>query len=202
MYRIIDRKGVLHWIEENSNIKRDTAGNPTGMGGVIRDVTDRVWVEEALCQNRERLDNILRASLEVVFETDPGGHLVFASDLWERLIGYPFETMKGPHYSDVLHPDDRDRVSQDMKAYDWATGPVGNERRIIRPDGSVVWVFGQSVAVFNPDGYTRGCVGTITDITQRKKMEEALAENEERYRALTENTGDILVAVDMTGGFT
>ncbi len=201
-FRIIDRKGVLHWIEENSNIKRDPDGNPTGMVGVLRDVTDRVRAEEALRQSRERLENILRASPVVVFETDPGGHLVFASDLWERLIGYPFETMKGLHYSDVLHPDDRNRVAQDIKARDWAPGPAGNELRIIRPDGSVVWVFEQSVAVFNPDGCIRGYVGTITDITQRKKMEEALAENEEKYRALTENTGDILFSVDMTGRFT
>lgn len=47
-----------------------------------------------------------------------------------------------------------------------------------------------------------GMVGTITDITQRKKMEEALAENKEKYRALTENTGAILFSVDMTGRFT
>lgn len=86
------------------------------MVGVLRDVTDRVLAEEALRQSRERLEKILRASPVVVFETDPGGHLVFASDLWERLIGYPFETMKGLHYSDVLRPDDRNRVAQDIKA--------------------------------------------------------------------------------------
>ena len=197
-FRIIDKLGNFLWIEENSNIKRDKQGNPTGMVGILRDVTDRVRVEEALMQSRKRLENILIASPVIVFETDPMGNLLFASELWERLIGYPFETMKGRRYTDILHPGDRDRVAQYMKQHIRQKEIGGTEARIIRPDGSVLWIFGQSVTVDNSDGSIHGYVGTITDITERKKIEETLVESEEKYRALTENTSDILYSTDMS----
>ena len=201
-FRIIDKPGAIHWIEENSNIKRDPQGNPTGMVGILRNVTDRVHAEEALRQSRERLENILRASPVIVFETDPAGNLLFASDLWEQLIGSPFETLKGRHWSEVLHPDDRVRLAQEVRTLIQERALVCAEARIIRPDGSVVWVLGQSVTVYNPDGSVHGHVGTITDITEHKRIEETLAENEEKYRALTENTGDVLYSMDMSGIFT
>jgi len=201
-FRIVDKPGVSHWVEENSNIKRDEKGNPVGMVGILRDVTDRVRAEEALRQSRERLENILRASPVVVFETDPDGSLLFASDLWDQLIGYPFETMKGRHWSEVLHPEDKARLAQDVRQQSRNLGVTGAEARIIRPDGSLLWIFGQSVTVYNTDGSIRGHVGTITDITERKKIEETLVESEEKYRALTENTSDILFSIDMAGYFT
>ncbi len=201
-FRIVDKPGASHWVEENSNIKRDEKGNPVGMVGILRDVTDRVRAEEALRQSRERLENILRASPVVVFETDPDGNLLFASDLWNQLIGYPFETMKGRHWSEVLHPEDKARLAQDVRQQSRNLGVTGAEARIIRPDGSLLWIFGQSVTVYNTDGSIRGHVGTITDITERRKIEETLVESEEKYRALTENTSDILFSIDMAGFFT
>jgi PAS domain S-box-containing protein len=199
IFRITDKHGGDHWIEENSNIKCDQQGKPTGMVGVLRDVTDRVQVEDALRQSRGRLENILRVSPVIVFETDPRGNLLFASELWEQLIGYPFETMKGRHWAEILHPGDREFLAQEMINQGPDRKTIWAEARIIQPDGSLLWVLGQTVTAFNPDGSIRGYVGTITDITERKKIEKTLGESEEKYRALTENTGDILFSMDMDG---
>ncbi len=201
-FRIVDNQGAIHWIEENSNIKRDEQGNPTGMIGILRDVTDRVHAEDALWQSRERLENIFRVSPVMVFETDPAGNLTFASDLWEQFIGYPFETMKGRHWTEVFPPDERIHLAKDMTTESPDQGITSAETMFFRPDGSVMWVLSQSVTVYNLDGSIRGHVGTITDITERKNIEKILAESEGKYRALTENTGDILFSMDMTGNFT
>jgi PAS domain S-box-containing protein len=127
---------------------------------------------------------------------------LFASDLWEQLIGSPFETMKGQHWAEIFHPDDREYLTQDIAHQNQEQEITCAEGRIIRPDGSVLWVIGQTVTVFNPDKSVRGHVGTITDITERRKIEKTLLESEDKYRALTENTGDILFSVDMAGFFT
>jgi PAS domain S-box-containing protein len=201
-FRIVDNKGTIHWIEENSNIKRNEQGSPTGMVGILRDVTDRVRAEDALWQSRERLENIFRVSPVMVFETDPAGNLTFASDLWEQFIGYPFETMKGRHWTEIFPPDERDHLSQEMRTESPGQEKTSIETRFFRPDGSMIWVLSQSVTVYNLDGTIRGLVGTITDITERKNIEKTLAESEGKYRALTENTGDILFSMDMIGNFT
>ena len=52
------------------------------------------------------------------------------------------------------------------------------------------------------EGKFTGWVGTITDITKQKLIEDALKESEEKYRALTENTPDILLSTDMAGNIT
>jgi PAS domain S-box-containing protein len=199
-FRIVDKQGDLHWIEENSNIKRDEQGNPKGMVGILRDVTDRVRAEEALRQSRERLENILRASPVVVFETDPDGNLLFASDLWEQLIGCPFETMKGRHWSEVLHPEDKARLAQDVRLQSRNLGATGAEARIIRADGSILWTFGQSVTVYNPDGSIRGHVGTITDITERKVVEEEIVRTLSILKSTMESTADGILVADGKGG--
>jgi PAS domain S-box-containing protein len=199
-FRILDKKGNVHWIEENSNIKRDFSGNPVGMVGILRDVTDRVRAEDALRLNRERLENILRASPVVVFETDPAGNLLFASELWESLIGYPFDEMKGRHWAEVIYPEDRDRLADGVVIPIRELGIKGAEARIIRPEGSVLWVFGQSVAIYSPDGIIRGHVGTITDITGRKLAEEEIARTLSILESTMESTADGILVADGKGG--
>jgi hypothetical protein len=59
--------------------------------------------------------------------------------------------------------------------------------RFIKPDGSIAYVIGQAVPEYNIDGQVIGYIGTITDITERKKVDEALQNSRESERAALES---------------
>ena len=79
------------------------------------------------------------------------------------------------------------------------TGEFDEEFRIVRPDGSIRWVWNRAFAVKNEFGQTERIVGVAEDITERKEAKEALRATEERYRTLYELASDAFLAVHPDG---
>jgi PAS fold. len=88
----------------------------------------------------------------------------------------PFEQALGEGWLQALHPEDRVRVSEEWQHSVAGDCPFSLEFRFVRPDGTVAWVYGQSAEIFDSKGGIVGYVGTITDISIRKKAEATLAE--------------------------
>ncbi len=98
------------------------------------------------------------------------------------MAGLTPEEAQGEGWAQAIHPDDRERVSEEW--YQAAKEGLWfrTECRFQRPDGVVTWVFTQALAEKTKDGEIIGYVGTITDITERKQAEEALRQSEEQLR--------------------
>ncbi|MGB7789020.1 PAS domain S-box protein [Methanoregula sp.] len=178
-------------------IHRD--GIMTGFRGIVLDITDRVKLEVALTENTELLTGILQASPVGVFRLDSSGQVIFINETFTRITGIPFETIRGTYWADFLPQADRDRVLRDIGESIRKRRTIRLEARYIYPDGTLYWLFSQTVPLIDNEGRLNGWVGTITDITEQKLVEDALKESEEKYRALTENTPDILFSTDMDG---
>lgn len=71
-----------------------------------------------------------------------------------------------------MHPEDRDRVFTEWYRSTQNNIPFSSEYRFIRPDGKITWVYGQAIAETAADGSVTGYIGTLTDITERLKIEE------------------------------
>ena len=138
------------------------------------DNTPRKQIEQELRESRERLSGILQASPVGVFETRPDGTLTYVNERWEEMTGLSLAAMWGKRWTETLHPLDRVRVERDIGEMVKIHHIVKAEARFIRPDGTIIWVFGQAVPLYDPDGSVRGFTGTITDITDRKRDEEAI----------------------------
>lgn len=108
------------------------------------------------------------------FLTDANGDYTYVNERWCEIAHIPAEAAKRDGWSKVIHPDDKARILAQWRQCVSKTEPFTSEFRFLHPDGIVAWVYCQGVMERFTDGSPSGYVGTITDITDRIKADEAL----------------------------
>lgn len=138
--------------------------------GVIRDISERIRLEDELRQS-ERLFRQLAENIPgVVWMSDPQKNEIFyVSPMYEEIWQRPVESLyaQATSFLDAIHPDDRDRVKEALDEQ-W-TGDYDEEYRILLPDGNIRWIHDQAVPVTDDNGVVQRIVGIATDITQQKE---------------------------------
>ncbi|HSQ93410.1 MAG TPA: PAS domain S-box protein, partial [Methanoregula sp.] len=157
----------------------------------VTDITDRKNAEEALRESEWRYRLIADNTLDWVFWIDPDGKILYLSPSAEKITGRPAGsyTMIRPFLTDVVHPDD---LAMRLARLDEALkGRAHNELeyRIVRPDGEVRWIQHTCRHLYDKNGRFLGIRGSNRDITERKRVEEALAESEEKFRQVFFESG-------------
>ena len=131
--------------------------------------------QAALMASEERYRVLTELSPVGVFEADDEGRCTYVNARWSQYAGLSEAQALGDGWIAALHPEDRDRVIADWRR-DVAQNDLRSlEFRFQAPDGTVTWLLGQVQAVADADGRTIGQIGTLTDTTQRRQAEEALA---------------------------
>jgi|GEM_PF-4427016 len=101
-------------------------------------------------------------------------------------------------WSNYIHPDDKEAVMQAAQDHlDGKTPEYYYEHRMFHKDGSIVWVLVRGKAIRDAEGKVVRMVGTDTDITDRKKGEEALRESEARFSEALINSRDVLYRMSL-----
>ena len=127
--------------------------------------------------------------------------LVRWSPSLERLHGYPPGGFAGTAeaYFAEIHPEDRERVGAQIQEVLEGRREHHVEYRIVRPDGTALWVEGRGTLHRDAEGTPLRLIGVCTDIHDRKLAEAALRESELRYRALVEATAQVIWTADGRG---
>jgi PAS domain S-box-containing protein len=128
-------------------------------------------VEEALRLSEHQYSTLAKASPVGLFRTDAEGHCLYVNERWCVIAGMAPEKALGEGWGQAVHPDDRERVFSAWYESAQQRLPFQSEYRFQKPDGVTTWVFGQSVEQTSPSGEVTGYIGTVTDITDRKKVE-------------------------------
>ncbi len=145
-----------------------------------------------LWESEQRNQTLALISPVGIFRTDPNGGTTYVNPKWCNISGLPAAQALGDGWLAAVHPDDRERLARGWQESAQAFKPSISDYRFVRPDGSVAWVMGQAVPEMNSENQIIGYVGTITDITERKRVEAALQENEHQLSLIYKNTSDIL----------
>jgi PAS domain S-box-containing protein len=171
----VTRSGRQIHAETTTSRLRDEHGRPIGLLAVIRDVTDREWIEAALRESRAHLRFMLDSAgvgdWDLNLTTLEARH----SLRHDQCFGYtePVPEWNQKIFLRHVHPEDRDAVGARFRAALQSLDDLHFECRVIWADGSVHWIEVHGAIYRNGDEPAR-MLGTIVDATGRKSVEEAL----------------------------
>ncbi len=193
--------GSRVWIYACVSRILDDAGNPIAILGISHDISKRKRTEAKLLESQRRLEEAQRIARLASWSWDPKTDKVWWSDGIYELFGL-FPGQVEPSFEaflELLHPADRPVALQRAQAVHEGNDLVAHDMRLIRPDGTLMWIHSRSRATRDADGNIISVEGTDQDITDRKLAEHALKESEERYRNFVEHTLDGLMIHSLEG---
>ncbi len=164
---------------------------------LTRENTQRKKAEEALRESEEKYRGLVENTQEILYILDENARITYVSPNIELLGGYTQADMMARSFVEFVHPADLDgRIEQFKKVMAGIIEP--SEYRYMTRDGRYVWVQTNARPIIK-DGRPAGVQGVLTDITERKKAEDALRESEARFRSITENAFDLIAILDLEG---
>ena len=161
-------------------------------------------LQKSLRESEDRLRRITDNMLDMVVETDLQGICKYASQSSKAVLGYDPKDLVGKSLYDFIHPEDLGTVTETIQRAIstgrlWTGGRF--ECRYRHADGHYVWLEVLANIVRDEKGEMIGGVLSSRDITERKRLANAVRESEERYRDLFENATDLIQAVGGDGKF-
>jgi PAS domain S-box-containing protein len=170
----------------------------------LMDVTERRRIAEALSLSEAKF-RLLAENIGDVFwflELVPF-RVSFVSPAFERIWGIPVTELYADHevWQRSIHPDDQPHVQEAFRR--WIAGEsneYSTQYRIIHRDGSVRWIADRGIVINDKEGRPLHLSGIARDITERRKVEEALAEKARERKAILEGAFDGILIADVEAG--
>ncbi len=172
-YRVQRKDGIyIYWAERGTAL-RDEKGNSYKWIGAVSNITDRKLSEAVLRSSEERFRQLAENIQEFFWISNPEfSQIIYVSPAYERIWGHPPEELYlNPRAClDAVHPDDRDRVFTAFLSPE----ELNEQYRILRPDGSVRWIYTRGFPIKNGQGKIYRIAGISEDITYRVGLEAEL----------------------------
>ncbi|MFA4850820.1 MAG: PAS domain S-box protein, partial [Methanoregula sp.] len=183
-YRIICKNGEERIIETSGITLSD------GFLATFVDLTERKQTEDALLQKTEELDQYFNASLDLFCIAGTDGTFRRLNPEWEKTLGYSLTKLEGHRFLDFVHPDDLPSTLAAIADLSQQMQVLNFTNRYRHKDGSYRWIEWRSF----PKGDL--IFAAARDITERRRIDEALRESEELLRLFIEHAPAALAMLD------
>ncbi len=203
-YRLQCKDGSYKWIQDRGKSLKDGSGKPIRVVGSHTDISDRKCAEVALRQSEEKFRNLVANIPGAVYRCACDEHwtMELLSDAIAEIIGYPasdFIDNQTRSLASIIHPEDRELVEQIVDRAIANQQPYIIEYRMIHADGSIRWIYEKGQGLFDGEDKLLWLNGAIFDISERKKAEEALKQEQILLRSLIDNIPDVIFYKDANG---
>jgi PAS domain S-box-containing protein len=182
-FRIVTPTDVVRWIRVHAKPLSGNAGEVLGYVGTAEDITANKHAEEALRRSEERWQLALQGTNDGIWDWKIQSHVCFLSPRFKEMIGVTeHESVdRFEYWMQRIHPDDVERVQQEIRDHFSKKVPFFTAEYRMRGKGdSYRWVLARGQALWDDAGYAVRMVGSISDISVRKKTEEEKATIAER----------------------
>lgn len=201
--RFIHKSGEIILAQVDISAIPNPEGQPIYLISQVQDITVRRTMEEALRTGQESLRSAFEhASIGMALVSTHGEYLKVNPKLCQ-IVGYTEEELVGLSIAEITHPDDIDEdmlLVQRMRERSIHNCEV--EKRYIHKNGHVIWIqLTASVVATHPDGDALYFVGQMQDITERKRVEQALRDSEENFRRAFDDASTGMAIMSLDGYF-
>jgi PAS domain S-box-containing protein len=173
---------------------RDASGRPVRLQGTLIDITERREMEKRLQQEQSFIRRMVASFPDLIAVLDRDARFIYISDHVEKVLGWQPDAYVGRVFGTRANPEDKAKLHamfQRVVRGDDSQGQV--EFRSLHADGSWRDLLLTARPFFDEDGKIGGLVTSARDITERKRIEEALRESEERVRLMVEGVTDYAI---------
>ncbi|MGQ4647225.1 PAS domain S-box protein [Lyngbya aestuarii] len=180
---------------------KDSKGNVLGIVGVSCDITSEQQVHNSLIESEEKFRQMTENIRECFWMSDANRtELLYISPAYEQLWGRSrqsaYECMDTR--LDAIYPEDQERIRRSF-ARVLLGETVEEEYRVVRPDGSLVWLLDRTFPVWNSQGEVYRLAGIVVDISERKQAEEELKKQKEILQTIFDHIPVMISFFDAQG---
>jgi|GEM_PF-348365 len=194
--------GQTRWVLSTKVPLRDSQGQIIGLVGVGRDITERKAMEESLRESERRFKAIFDSAAIGMALVDLTGRPVMTNLALQQMLGYSAAELQAMVFTEFTHPDD---AAADMELYQELIAGRRDyyqlEKRYFHRDGRVIWGNLTVSMIRNQNDEPQFAVGMVEDITERKQMAAALAEERNLLRTVINATPDWIFVKDQNHRF-
>jgi PAS domain S-box-containing protein len=159
------------------------------------EIEQRRLTLKALDEGELRFRTLAEVAPVGIFSTDEDGATLYVNPRWCEIAKMNPEEAMGVGWLKAVHPDDRNFISNGWKEASSLHEISHAEYRFLHKNGEITWVSGQAVPQKDTNGRIIGFIGTISDITERKKAEEEIRKlNEELEQRVMDRTSQLQAA--------
>lgn len=211
VWKIRTKDGGIRYIEGSISLLKNSSGNPTGFRGIARDITERIEALEAL-KKSEALYRLLADNIsEHVWIMDLNLKLVYISPSVEKIYGYTLDEVKKLSFKKLFTAESQQKIlemfSTELPNAVINAPPVSGTRRVLElqarhKDGHLLWIENRLSFIRDENGKPISILGETRDITERKLAEEKLRDEQQLFRALSDQSSDIIILINKEGAVT
>lgn len=168
--------------------------NPLEEGGFVRtftDLTEKKKEEKVLKSKWAEIDRFFNLTVDFLCIADTSGFFRMVNNEFAAMLGFKVEELKGKRLFDFIHPDDVEETLESIKELAEGSQVLNFINRYRCKDGTYRWLEWRATPFEKILIYA-----AARDVTERVSFEEILRQNEEKYRFITENVGDMIWQID------
>jgi PAS domain S-box-containing protein len=172
---------------------------PTYHVAVIEDVTGRRSMEQELGQSEQRYQQMVESVGEGLWMLDDQGVTTFVNGKLAAMLGYPIAEILGRKFCDFMSSESREVYGDSLE---WMTAGVGRHHEIclLNADASLLWAEVKFSSLPGRDREPSRLLALVSDVTERRRVGQALASSEERYRLVSSLLSDYAYSAGVSNG--